>query len=261
LVGAPDAPRLVEAWRLVDLAQRNFPEVPLYGNNNWGFPWYRLFVRPFVPDIARIPEAERAYYERFMTVTFNNPNLIDLAVDILWTLMTREQAEAIVAQADRGVWKPLEEAIAVLTSAERAAETDAGKRVFADQRDRLTALRCYFRTLRNTAAWVAGVHGYLEAKDPAEKVKRRAQVRAMVDDEIGNARELAGLIERSTVTFMPFAKAEETFNLYGRNLPELIRRRIALMTAHRDDEPRIDPDFMWRMPAGFPVEPKTYLKY
>ncbi|MDH4198167.1 MAG: hypothetical protein OEW05_12200 [Candidatus Aminicenantes bacterium] len=261
LVGAKDAPRLIEAWRLFDRAQRGFPDVPLYGNNNWGFPWYRLFVRPFVPDIARIPEAERAYYERFMTVTFNNPNLVDLAVDILWTLMTREQADAIVAQADREVWKPLDEAIAVLTAAEREAATEAGKRIFADQRDRANALRCYFRTLRNTAAWVAGVHGYLETKDPAEKERRRAQVRAMVDDEIRNARELAGLIERSEVTLMPFAKAEETFNLYGRNLPELIRRRIELMAAHRDDEPRIDPDFMWRMPAGFPVEPRTYLRY
>ncbi len=261
LVGAQDALRLVESWRLCDRAMRGFPDVPLYGNNNWAFPWYRLFVRPFVPDIARIPEAERAYYERFMTVTFNNPNLVDLAIDILWTLMTREQADAIVAQADREVWKPLDEAVAVLTAAEQEAATETGKRVFADQRDRVTALRCYFRTLRNTAAWVAGVHGYLETKDPAEKERRRAQVRAMVDDEIQNARELAGLVERSPVTFMPLAKAEETFNLYGRNLPDLIKRRIALMAARRDDEPRIDPDFMWRMPAGFPVEPKTYLKY
>ncbi|HOW87008.1 MAG TPA: hypothetical protein P5119_13515 [Candidatus Aminicenantes bacterium] len=264
---------LVKAWRLCDAAVRGFPSIMLYGDNNWGFPWYRLLVRPFAPDIGRIPEAERAYYEKYMTATFNNPNLVDLGTDILWTLLTTEQADAAVAQADRAAWKPLDEAIAVLGAAiDRVPDgirigPDGRRRykgeveVLVDQLDRLRALRCYFRTLRNTAAWVAGVHGYLEASDAAGKARRRAQVRAMIDDEIRNAGDLAALFETSRIRFMPVDPSGETFNMYGRNLAELVRKKIALMKEHRDDEPRIDPDFMWRLPPDAGLDPGTYLKY
>jgi len=260
LVGKRAAPDLVRAWRLADAAVRGFPSIMLYGDNNWGFPWYRLLVRPFAPDIGRIPEVERAYYEKYMTVTFNNPNLVDLGTDILWTLMTAEQADAAVAQADRETWKPLDEAIAAVSAA--AGEAEAGAQAaFTDQLERLRALRCYFRTLRNTAAWVGGVHGYIEAEEPAEKARRLAQVRAMVDDEIANALDLAALFESSTTRFMPIDPNGETFNMYGTNLAGLARRKAALMQKHRDDEPRIDPDFMWRLPPDAGLDPKIYLKY
>jgi len=258
--GKRGAPALVRAWRLADAAARGFPSIMLYGDNNWGFPWYRLLVRPFAPDIEKIPEAERAYYEKYMTVTFNNPNLVDLGVDILWTLLTTEQADSAVAQADGKTWAPLDEAIAALGEAVGETEGEA-QAVFTDQLDRLRALRCYFRTLRNTAAWVAGVHGYLEAKDPAEKARRREAVRAMVDDEIANARDLAALFESSKTRFMPIDPTGETFNMYGANLPALIARKVALMEKHRDDEPRIDPDFMWRMPPDAGLDPALYLKH
>jgi hypothetical protein len=259
LVGKEAGPALVKAWRLCDTAVRGFPSIMLYGDNNWGFPWYRLLVRPFAPDIEKIPASERAYYEKYMTVTFNNPNLVDLGTDILWTLMTRDQADAAVAQADRATWKPLDEAIRILDDAAGSAKGEA-RAVFVDQMDRLRALRSYFRTLRNTAAWVAGVHGYIEAKDPAEKAKRRAMVRSMVDDEVGNAEDLAALFERSSTRFMPVDPSGETFNMYGTNLPDLIREKIRLMKEHRDDEPRIDPDFMWRLPPDAGLDPKVYLK-
>ncbi len=260
LVGKGAAPALVKAWRHCDAAVRGFPSIALYGDNNWGFPWYRLLVRPFAPDIERIPEAERAYYERYMTVTFNNPNLVDLGTDILWTLMTRDQADTAVAQADRTTWTELDEAIGTLRQAAQAAK-GGSRAVFIDQLDRLRALRCYFRTLRNTAAWVAGVQGFIEAKDAAGKDRRRAAVRAMVDDEIANARDLAILFESSKTRFMPVDPSGETFNMYGMNLAELIRKKVFLMKKHRDDEPRIDPDFMWRLPSGAGFDPKIYLKY
>jgi hypothetical protein len=260
VVGKRAAPALVRAWRLTDAAVRAFPPIMLYGDNNWGFPWYRLLVRPFAPDIGNIPEGERAYYEKYMTVTFNNPNLVDLGVDILWTLMTTDQADAAVAQADAKTWAPLDDATAALREAVEETEGQV-RAVFVDQLDRLRALRCYFRTLRNTAAWVAGVHGYIEAGDPAGKEERRAMVRAMVDDEIRNAKDLAALFESSKTRFMPVDATGETFNMYGTNLADLIRRKVALMEKHRNDEPRIDPDFMWRLPPDAGLDPKTYLKH
>ena len=114
--------------------------------------------------------------------------------------------------------------------------------------------------MRNTAAWVAGVHGYIEAKGPTEKSRRRDMVRAMIDDEVRNARDLAVLFESSRTRFMPVDPSGETFNMYGTNLPDLISKKIALMEEHRDDEPRIDPDFMWRLPSGAGIDPAIYLK-
>ena len=41
---------------------------------------------------------------------------------------------------------------------------------------------------------------------------------------------------------------------YAENLGDLLRRRVKLMREHQDDEPYIDPDFMWRVP-GIPEGP------
>ena len=43
-------------------------------------------------------------------------------------------------------------------------------------------------------------------------------------------------------------EGENTF-LYGENFGDLLRRRIELMQGREDDEPHIDPDFMWRVPG------------
>jgi hypothetical protein len=83
----------------------------------------------------------------------------------------------------------------------------------------------------------------------------------MVDDETANARDLVALFESSKTRFMPVDPSAETFNMYGANLAELVRKKIALMEKHRDDEPRIDPDFMWRLPSDAGLDPRIYLKY
>ena len=58
---------------------------PLY--LSWGV-WYRILVRPLVPDIDRIPETEREYYERHMLATHHNPTRVDPSRDALWELIT-----------------------------------------------------------------------------------------------------------------------------------------------------------------------------
>jgi hypothetical protein len=75
-----------------------------------------------------------------------------------------------------------------------------------------------------------------------------------------DAKALADLFANSTTAFMPVAPEGESFNMYGTNLPELIAKKIALMEKHRDDEPRVDPDFKWRLPPGASLDPKIYLR-
>ena len=259
-VGPELARPLIDAWKLIDQAVSEFPEVPLYGNT-WAYAWYRLWVRPMVPDIERIPARERAYYEDYMIATANNPTLIDLRADVLWDLIPLELADRLVAQADRAVWKCLDHAIQLLRqTAETTAEPSA-RAVFDDQVVRARGLRCYWRTLRNTAAWVAGVHGYLEARDESAKSRRRSQARATVVDEIENTEALLELWDTGRTSFMPVLPCGEAFYMYGQNFGELLQRKLALMRAHVDDEPRIDPNFLWRMPAGCPVSLDDYLPY
>jgi hypothetical protein len=201
-------------------------------------------VRPIVPNIEAVPKSERAYYEKFMVSVPNNPSMVDLGRDVLFDLISREYGEKYVERIDANVWKPLDAAIALADS----RNTD-GPSVFIDQRDRLRGLRCWIGTQRSTAAWVAGVYGYLEAKDKATKERYRSFLKKMVADEIQFAKDLLNLWETSTIPWMVVSKVAETSYIYGENLGELIRKKITLMEKYGDAEPYIDPNFIWRVPG------------
>jgi hypothetical protein len=259
--GVNEAPTLIKAWRLADHALRSFPDVPLYGTS-WAFPLYRHWVRPFVPNVSAIPDSERAYYEQYMIATFNNPTLVDFSADALWILMDRRQAVSIVRTCDSLVWKPLDEAVNLLDSLLNArTQATRGTEVLRDQRDRLMALRCYFRTLRNIAGWIAGVHGYMASSAPTEQAIMRSAVEATIDDELKNTQDLLQLWMTSRIDFMPVSPAGENFAFYGSNFGTLLQKKIELMKKHRHDTPFIDPNFMWRMNAECPVKPAAYLRY
>ncbi len=255
------APVLVQAWRLADQAVRSFPDVPLYGNS-WAYAWYRTWVRPFVPNIEKIPESERTYYEEHMISTFNNPTLIDFSADALWLLIDREQAVSIVRQSDSLVWEPLDGAITLLE--ESLARQSPGTRsydVLLDQRDRVRALRSYLRNLRNIAGWIAGVHGYMAASSSDQKKAMQADLLATIDDELRNAEEMLQLWDTTNTELFPISSRGESWLMYGENFGELLQKKIQLMKKHRNDTPFADPNFMWRMSRECPVEPAEYLKY
>ncbi len=61
--GSAHAQGLRQLWDLSDTAVRCYPAgVP---HSTFGFPWFRLWARPFVPNIDAIPESDRLYYERY----------------------------------------------------------------------------------------------------------------------------------------------------------------------------------------------------
>jgi hypothetical protein len=49
---------------------------------------------------------------------------------------------------------------------------------------------------------------------------------------------------------MSVSNVGETTFIYGENFGDLLRRKIQLMTGRENDEPYIDPDFMWRVSGG-----------
>jgi hypothetical protein len=182
-----------------------------------------------------------------MCTTPHNPNNVDLSRDVLFRLTTAEKSRVDVERIDAGVWPPLDEAIELLGSvARKAAATLGASNVIADQSVRLAALRCWFMTQRNVAAWVAGVYGWMDASSQTEKRRHRAMLARMMEKEIANSEALARLVD-SGVEFMATTDKGETPLMHGRNLKELLRKRIALMTRHMDDEPFIDRDYMMKM--------------
>jgi len=247
--GPEDAEELTALWGLADQAVRAYPPgVPM---STFGFPWFRLWVRPLVPDIDAIPEEERAYYERFLLATFNNPARIDLNNDMMWNFLSVAAAGEKKQAMDQGVLPPLDQAIRRCSDRlARLRETDSAWLVFADLEIRLQAGRCYYRTMRNTVAWIEAVHGYLCAGSDEERKHYLGLVKVMVDGELQNTRELLKLWKEADRVFMPVSTVAETLHLYGDNFGELLAKKIALMEAHRDDIPRIDPEYMWRMPGG-----------
>ncbi len=252
LVSSERVPALLHLWQRSDAAVRGFPEGVPY--STFAFPWFRLWVRPFVPNIDAIPEEERAYYERYLIATFNNPNRVDLNNDMMWNFLTVEEAEEKRDLIDSRTLAPLGEAIRIAEQALATAQgRESDRKVLQDQRDRLVALKCFYGTLRNTTAWITAVHGYCAASGTAARSTWRDMVGAMMAHELENTEELLTLWRSSTVAFMPISRAGETAHLYGENFGDLLERKLTLMERHRNDEPYIDPNYMWRMPRDFSV--------
>jgi hypothetical protein len=88
----------------------------------------------------------------------------------------------------------------------------------------------------------------MEATSTTEQKRCRAILDNMIDKEIENTNELLGLLG-SGVEFMATTDLTETPLIHGRNLEDLLTKRIALMIRHRDDEPFIDPAYTERKAA------------
>nr|NIM11288.1 hypothetical protein [Candidatus Aminicenantes bacterium]NIM78068.1 hypothetical protein [Candidatus Aminicenantes bacterium]NIN17388.1 hypothetical protein [Candidatus Aminicenantes bacterium]NIN41281.1 hypothetical protein [Candidatus Aminicenantes bacterium]NIN84054.1 hypothetical protein [Candidatus Aminicenantes bacterium] len=231
---------LQKAWQFTEEAVLAFPNItPLY--STMGFVWYRLWVRPLVPNIEAIDREERAYYEDFMCTTPHNPNNVDLSRDVLFQLTTPEKCRKDVERIDINLWKPLDQAIEILSRIRSEARNQLGNvNVIEDQYIRLNALRCWFMTQRNAAAWIAGVHGFLDAENDPEKEKNRELLKNAMKKEIKNSKQLLELLA-SGIEFMAVTDIGETPLIHGNNLKDLLQKRITLMEAHMKDEPFIDP--------------------
>jgi len=235
---------LLKAWDVAEAGILGFPNISsLY--STIGFTWYRLWARPLVPDIEKIPQKERDYYENFMCTIPHNPNNVDLSKDVLFTLTTPERSREDAKRIDLNVLPKLDEAIRLLETIQDKAPI--GK----DQLVRIKALRCWITTQRNIAVWVDSVYGFMNAADPVDKQQYKSNLQEMMKLEIANSEVLSCLF-KSGIEFIALTDQGETPLMYGTNLPDLLMRRIALMKAHLNDDPYIDMNYIERK-AGEPV--------
>jgi hypothetical protein len=239
---------LVEGWHRIEQAIRAF--VPLSIYSHYGVVWQRLFVRPLVPDIANIPESKRAYYESKMCTSFHNPNKIDLSKDVLFELVTKDYAFMALSRIDENVWSPLGSSIDHFKKKKDEAASKGDQKaatVFEDQYFRARALKCLYTTLRNTAVWIYAMHEYVGTKESSIRTTAHKLLDEMMDKEIQNCRELIDLWNQSPVEWMIVSGTEETPFIHAENFPRLLQKKIKLMEIHRQDEPSVDPNYMFRI--------------
>jgi hypothetical protein len=245
--GEEMAEDLVKVWMLSDEAFRAFP-IPIWIYAGWSV-WYRLFIRPIVPNIDAVPEPDRKYYEDFLLATTHNRTRVDFRYDVGFDLIQPARAWKALKHMDNDLFPAMDKALRLLSGMLANAGEGPAKACVQDQYDRMRALKSWYRTQRNVTAWVAGVHTYLESKDHKTRKQCRRLLHDMVLDEIENTKDLLDLWETSTTNWMIVSDVGETTFIYYHNIGELMKRKIQLMTGHEDDEPYVDPDFQWRVPG------------
>jgi len=253
-IGDELAADLVKIWKHSDEAYRSFP-LPIWIYSSWSV-WYRLSTRPIVPNIEAISEKDRSYYEQFLLATSHNRCRVDFRYDVGFDLVDPAHAHHCLGLINRDLFPQMEAALKLLKSMKARAKTDAAQACVQDTLDRMQALYCWYRTQRNVTAWVAGVHSYLETTNKKVKKDSRSLLREMVLDEIENTRDLLKLWETSKTNWIILSSVGETTFIYYKNFGEQLKRKIALMKGHENDEPYVDPDFQWRVP-GFTDAPAT----
>jgi len=246
-VGEALAEDLVAIWTLSDQAYRAFP-VPVQIYSGWGV-WYRLFSRPIIPDIEKISELDREYYEEFLLAPPHNRCRIDFRYDVGFDLLAPAEAMKALDRINANVMPRVEEAFSAAKRLLERAGDERARALATDLVDRMTALHCWYRNQRNVTAWIAGVHTYLESTDKAVRARCRTILKDMVLDEIANTKVLLELWKNSRTRWMILSGVGETTFIYYNNLGEHLERKIALMQGRENDEPRVDPDFMWRVPG------------
>lgn len=247
-VGQAEAASLVAIWQHADEAYRSYPP-PVSVLSMWS-TWYRILVRPFVPNFEALSEEDRAFYEDFHLGHANNRVRVDFRREVNFDFCPPDYGNKCRLAITDNVFPEISSAVEIARQRREATEPDSpAHAVFSHLFDRLRGVQCWFRTQRNVAGWIEGVHGYIEAEDEATRTRCRALVREIVLDEKANARDLLQHVRTARTEWMLSSAVGETTFIYGDNLADLLERKIALMEGREDDEPYIDPDFMWRVPG------------
>lgn len=247
-VGDSEASPLMETWNLADEAYRSFP--PTVSVLAIWSTWYRILVRPFVPNFEALSEEDRAYYEDFHLGHVNNRVRTDFRREINFEFCTPEYAGKCREAITDNVMRAIERAVEIAGDARSATDPQSpSHEVWTHHYNRLKGSKSWFRSQRNIAAWIEGVHSYIETSDSGEKARWREHVRQTVLDEKENAKDLLQHVNTAGIDWMIHSELGETTFIYGDNIALLLEKKIALMEGRENDEPHVDPDYMWRVPG------------
>src|SRR5690606_22148002 len=152
-----------------------------------------------------------AYYEDFHLGHANNRVRVDFRREVNFDFCTPQYASKCREAITDNVFPAIDEAVRRARAARDQAPADSERRsAWSALHDRFKAMKNWYRTQRNVAAWVEGVHGYIEATDEAEKQRCRELTRQTVLDEKENARDLLEHIRSVGIDWMVHSDVSET---------------------------------------------------
>jgi hypothetical protein len=226
---ATAAEALVEAWRIGNDAVEAWPRINWY-SGGVGRTQGRWLVRPLVPDITKLAEAERAAWERSIFPLSWDIARQNVSFEGGIRFFEDEEFRRVIQATDEKVVPLLQRAIGVLESAMKRSPLP----VLEDQRDRYRGIMLCYRSDRNVFAVQVATNDYLlKQGDPAEC---RAKIRAAIRAEIANTTEWIAALTTSRTQFFRTAQEQETPFVYLTPVEDM-KLKLEVMPRHLDDEP------------------------
>jgi hypothetical protein len=229
---------LLDAWQYLDRAIDDSSSGKLFYNSCFLYACMsaRLLTRPLLPLPEKISDDEKMYYHKHL---FNSLDDEKIQNDLLNIHGLRNQFLGTNASETDCKKVCFEIIINSLTQAtkslDKLIERSKAPRALEYSKDmlrRVKALRCLFINLQNASAFQSildlaetGCYGSNANSESLEKIMRK---------EMDNMYDLIALFEESDSPLMSLAKNKEDENtfLFGPDIVEQLRKKVALMTKY-----------------------------
>jgi hypothetical protein len=220
---------LLEAWRLGNDALEAWPRVNWY-SGGVGRTQSRWLIRPLVPDITKLTDAERAGWERCIFPLPWDIARQNVSFEGGIRFFEDEEFRRVIKATDEKVIPLLQQAISVLEVALKKNPLT----VLEDQRDRYRGIMLCYRSDRNLFAVQVATNDYLLRQ--GDPVELRAKIREAIRSEIENTQEWIKALSTSRTQFFRIAQEEETPFVYLTPIEDM-KLKLEVMPRHLDDEP------------------------
>ncbi|MES2694071.1 MAG: hypothetical protein V4773_11405 [Verrucomicrobiota bacterium] len=223
------AAALVDAWTLGTEALEAWPRINWY-SGGVGRTQGRWLVRPLVPDITKLTDAEREAWTRCLFPLPWDIARSNISFEGGIRFFEDEEFQRVITATDTVVAPRLQQVVALLDRAYIRHPLP----VLADQRDRYRGILLCYRSDRNLFVVQTATNDYLLKR--GDPVGCRARIREAILAEIENTRAWINALTHSRTTFFRIAEKEETPFVHLTPLEDF-KLKLDVMPRHLDDEP------------------------
>lgn len=232
---------LVKVWEICDKFNFQYEKTRKYRHY---FSWtttmfvsartlFRKLIMPIVPDTQALTFQETRYYKphvffcaktdpSWYDISFFNFNQVD------------DDDKLINAYTDmENILLPyLSEALSELSAVKKY-----NNHIVTDLYDRIKAFYHITYTEKIFMQVQVAIHEYAKA-DEEEKINIKSRIRKWMEEEIINTEEFIKLLRETKSVLIPTTSGEETTYMYKTPMDNLLVRKIKVMKARLDDEPK-----------------------
>lgn len=247
--GEAHADDLLEAWLLLDDADRGLEALNFGDMLQFGHVLNRWINRPMVPFPAELSPEEKQYYRQFLFQAKGEEqadNLIDIQA---MRMYEGYGARLLFQRVIETVVPSVEGAIKRTHKIRDAAPDDAGRARWDLFSKRLEAVVCLLHSADHMVAYQAQLDRVTALAVPPEPNPPlgtqnswdRNDMLQLAREEIDNTVHLLRLLQSTPQPILDLASTadEETIMRLGPDLPAQLKRKIDLMNAHWQDYDRL----------------------